>query len=47
MNRDLYELIMRIAKLYKEAPKELRIQMGEKMLGGKIDESNGFIRKNN
>ena len=45
-NKTLYELIMRVAKLYREADKETRIRVGER-LGGKINESDSFIRKNN
>ena len=44
---NLYELIMRIAKLYREADKETRIRVGEKMLGGKIDEQSSFDREIN
>ena len=43
---DLYELIMRIAKLYREADKETRIRVGER-LGGKIDEQSSFDREIN
>ena len=44
---NLYELIMRIAKLYREVDKETRIRVGEKMLGGKIDEQSSFDREIN
>lgn len=46
-NTTLYELIMRVAKLYREADKETRIRVGEKMLGGKIDEQSSFDREIN
>ena len=43
----LSEQIKKIAKLYREADKETKIKVGEKMLGGKIYEPSNYFRKNN
>lgn len=39
MNTELYELIMRIAELYKEADKETKIKVGL-IMGGNYEQGN-------